>query len=65
MKEKIIFSEKIIENICYLNNSFFLIFGKKLLDNLGNEIDDEIRLKNGENIILIMKILENFNQSYF
>ena len=70
MKEKIIFSEKIIENVYYLNNSFFIIFGKKLLDNLENKIDNEIEsksevIKNSDNIILIMKILENSNQVIF
>lgn len=72
LKEKIIFleefivSEKIIENVYYLNNSCFLIFGKKLLDNLWNKIDNEKEvIKNSENIILIMKILENSNQVIF
>jgi len=70
MKEKIIFSEKIIQNAYYLNNSFFLIFGKRLFDNLWNKMDDEKEskskvLKYSCDFIIIMKILENSGQIIF
>ena len=64
--------KKIIQNAYYLNNCVFLIFlGKKLIDYLGDSINKEKELiesellKTSDNIILVLKILENSNQIIF